>query len=191
MHRSSARLFLLPTCHIACFVLALFLAHDESKHTEGYTHASSPQACSVPSPHQTLQDCPAEGTTAVDAEVHLLQTQLMDLEVYGVAGLCYSSGNSAGSLATAASAAAALHVPQSRIANSLAFLADRAGSPSSSSMPVVLVVRGDQRVDMRKAMPLTLHGHAPYLPLCRRRCRLGLARCPAARCPAAADPPCC
>ena len=50
-------------------------------------------------------------------------------------------------------------------------------------MPVVLVVRGDQRVDMRKAMPLTLQSHAHYLPSCRRGCRLGLAH---ARCPAAA-----
>ena len=97
----------------------------------------------------------------------------------------------AGSLATAASAAAALQVPRSRIANSLAFLADKALSPSSSSSstPVVVVLRGDQRVDMRKAIPSTLHTRAHYLLLCRRRCRpcLAPARCPAA---APAEHPC-
>ena len=50
-------------------------------------------------------------------------------------------------------------------------------------MPVVLVVRGNQRVDMRKAMPLlTVQRHAHNLLMSHRRCRLGLvpARCPAA-----------
>jgi len=86
----------------------------------------------------------------------------------------------AGSLATAVSAASALGVSQRQIANSLAFVAD-IPTASQRCTPVVLVLRGNQRADTRKAMPFTLQSHAHYLLLSRRRCQLGFvpARWPA------------
>jgi hypothetical protein len=86
----------------------------------------------------------------------------------------------AGSLATAVSAASALGVSQRQIANSLAFVAD-IPTASQRCTPVVLVLRGNQRADTRKAMPFTLQNHAHYLLLSRRRCQLGFvpARWPA------------
>ncbi|KAL0026717.1 hypothetical protein WJX79_006852 [Trebouxia sp. C0005] len=71
------------------------------------------------------------------------------LHKHGLEGVVKSFPSGAGSLATAASAASALGVSQRQIANSLAFVAE---TPTAAQrcMPVVLVLRGDQRVDTRK-----------------------------------------
>ena len=67
-----------------------------------------------------------------------------------------SPQTAAGSIATASQAAAALNCPATRIAKTLAFMV--------LARPLLVVLRGDCRVDLRQALP---HPHA-WAPLCSR-----------------------